>query len=681
MVSGEVSTRTLDVNGYLVVETQLNASVAILVRPSGEHLVTFLADNPAFSGVGQVKARKLWNTFGEELYRVLDAGDVASLTKVLAPHIAERVVEAWSRLGDSRTLQWLQSHGFEIAMGRKVLQFFGTATAEKLEDDPYRLLSFCASWTQTDTLARCCFGVALDDPRRLQAAVEEACYRAFTAGHTIMLTSRLMEYVQGVLGPQTKALQWRNLVSRAIAQGLSNGIFVVGANGIQPLGALVMERQVAQAIAGRLTTASHPLAEMDDIDELLLAYEKAEGIELNEQQWHAVHLVTGRSFALITGGAGVGKTTVLKALYEVFDHAGISVVQLALAGRAAKRMQEATGRPAFTIANFLRNSKASGFDGRTAVVVDEASMVDIITMSRLCDLLGPLPRLVLVGDPAQLMPVGPGLVLHALVQLKDVPLAQLTVVKRYGGDIAAAAAQIREGRWPVLSSDPTSAIAFVPCPDKGIADTVLELYRQDMDNTQILCARRNGPDGAKGLNALCQERLTRSAQPILLWDDGHDAYVRVGIHLGDPVLCTRNLWDRGLQNGSLGVVAQVQAEPQQGACDVGDDPVQALAWVDWDDGVRRPITEDMLDDLELGYAITVHKAQGSQWPRVIVPLTGHRLLDRTLVYTAVTRAQSQVLLVGDVAAVESAVRAQPRAQERQVALDLTLRTTLEEAAL
>jgi exodeoxyribonuclease V alpha subunit len=106
--------------------------------------------------------------------------------------------------------------------------------------------------------------------------------------------------------------------------------------------------------------------------------------------------------------------------------------------------------------------------------------------------------------------------------------------------------------------------------------------------------------------------------------------------------------------------------------------VQALAWVDWDDGVRRPITEDMLDDLELGYAITVHKAQGSQWPRVIVPLTGHRLLDRTLVYTAVTRAQSQVLLVGDVAAVESAVRAQPRAQERQVALDLTLRTTLEE---
>lgn len=205
-----------------------------------------------------------------------------------------------------------------------------------------------------------------------------------------------------------------------------------------------------------------------------------------------MHLAAAKPFVLITGGAGVGKTTVLKALYDVYDRAGIAVTQLALAGRAAKRMQEATGRPASTIANFLRTA-------------------------------------------------------------------------------------------------------------------------------------------AEG-----------------------------------------NLWDRGLQNGSLGVVVQVDDEPRMLTNEDGKETGLALAWVDWDDGVRRPIVEDMLDDLELGYAITVHKAQGSQWPRVIVPLTGHRLLDRTLVYTAVTRAQRQVLLVGDEAAAKAAVEGLPRAQARQVALDLIL---------
>jgi exodeoxyribonuclease V alpha subunit len=177
------------------------------------------------------------------------------------------------------------------------------------------------------------------------------------------------------------------------------------------------------------------------------------------------------------------------------------------------------------------------------VVVDEASMVDIITMSRLCELLGPAPRLVLVGDPAQLMPVGPGLVLHALVQVPQVPVGQLTVVKRYGGAIASAAASIRDGRWPELPSDPQAAIAFIPCTahpsasaEASTPETVLHLYRQDPANTQVLCARRNGADGTKGLNALCQSVLTADAKAVQVWDDRHDAYARVGFHLGDPVL-------------------------------------------------------------------------------------------------------------------------------------------------
>lgn len=676
-VAGELSKRVLEVNGFQVAETQIDASSAVLLRPSGEHIIAFMADSPAFEGIGHVKARKLWEAFGERLYEQLDAGNVAELATVLTPESATQVVAAWAQFGDSRTLQWLQAQGFDWALGRKVLQFFGPDTAQKLEEDPYRLLSFCATWRQTDVLARTHFGVAFDDPRRLQGAIEEACYRVFAAGHTSVLSAKLMDVLQGVLGEQTKTFRWRNLIPAALSQGLSNGSFVVGPHGVQPLGAMVMEREVAQAVADRLTGTVPALLPTDDVDELLLAYEKAEGIELNPQQWEAVHLAAAKPLVLITGGAGVGKTTVLRALYAVYDRVGIAVTQLALAGRAAKRMQEATGRPASTIANFLRSWKGSSFDERHVVIVDEASMVDIITMSRLCELLGPCPRLVLVGDPAQLMPVGPGLVLHALTRVPQVPVAQLTVVKRYCGAIAAAAASIRQGRWPELPSDAEAAIAFIARParpstsaETSIPETVLHLYRQDPENTQVLCARRNGVDGTKGLNALCQSELTADAKAVQVWDEQHDAYACVGFHLGDPVLCTRNLWGWGLQNGSLGVVVQVDDEPRMLANEEGEETGLALAWVDWDDGVRRPIIEEMLDDLELGYAITVHKAQGSQWPRVIVPLTGHRLLDRTLVYTAVTRAQRQVLLVGDEAAAKSAVEGLPRAQSRHIALDL-----------
>jgi exodeoxyribonuclease V alpha subunit len=689
-VGGETSKRLLEVNGYQVAETQIEASSAVLLRPSGEHIVAFMADSPAFEGIGQVKARKLWEAFGESLYGHLDAGNVAELATVLTPGSATQVVAAWAQHGDSRTLQWLQAQGFDLALGRKVLQFFGSETAQKLEDDPYRLLSFCATWRQADALARSHFGIALDDPRRLQGAIEEACYRVFAAGHTSVLSSKLMDVLVGVLGAQTTTFRWRNLIPAALSQGLSNGSFVVGLHGVQPLGALVMERQVAQAVAERLLATGVPaLMSTDDVGNLLLDYEKTEGIELNAQQRAAVQLAVTKAFVLITGGAGVGKTTVLKALYEVYDRAGIAVTQLALAGRAAKRMQEATGRPASTIANFLRSWKEGSLDERCVVVVDEASMVDIITMSRLCELLGPGPRLVLVGDSAQLMPVGPGLVLHALTQVPQVPVAELTVVKRYGGAIAAAATSIREGRWPALPADPKAAIAFIPCAaqssrlassEASIPETVLHLYRQDPTNTQVLCARRNGPDGTKGLNALCQSALTADAKAVQVWDERHDAYARVGFHIGDPVLCTRNLWDRGLQNGSLGVVVQVEDEPRMLTNEAGEGTGLALAWVDWDDGVRRPIVEDVLDDLELGYAITVHKGQGSQWPRVIVPLTGHRLLDRTLVYTAVTRAQRQVVLVGDEAAAKAAVEGLPRAQTRQVALDLLLKVLLTSAA-
>ncbi|MFM0205776.1 AAA family ATPase [Paraburkholderia sediminicola] len=679
-ITGEPKPNAIAVNGYHLTEWQITASDAELLLPSGEHIITLIAESPDFRGVGHVKARKLWEMFGDGLYDVLDRGDISSLAQVLTAESAHQVVTAWALYADTRTLQWLQAKGFDSSIGRKVLAFFGSEAAHKIEADPYRLLSFCATWRQADALARQHFGVEENDERRLQGAIEEACYRVFSDGHTVATQSMLIERLTSILGVSTGSFRWRDLVPVALSQGLTNGSYVIGAErALHPFGPFVMETVVARAVAERLLNARHsPLLSPVELDALTLTYENVEGITLNNEQRLAILTACTNPFALITGGAGVGKTTVLKALYQAYDLAGTRVYQMALAGRAAKRMQEATGRPASTIASFLRNVKEPDLTGPCVVVIDEASMADIITMSRLCELLPAHVRLLLVGDPHQLMPVGPGLVLHALAETVDVPQVELKVAKRYGGQIAAAAHAIREGVWPDLPDMESAPIAFIRCGaqsgraasavDDTLQKAVLRLYMKSPLNTQILSSRRNGIDGTKTLNGLCQNVTTGNARPLLVWSDEHAAQAYTGFRLGDLLLCTKNMWDWGLQNGSLGKLVRIEDEPRLLTNDDGEEIGYALAWVEWDDGERRPLFETMLDNLELGYAITVHKAQGSQWERVIVPITGNRLLDRTLVYTAVTRAQRQVLLVGDEFAARTAVVGLPRARHRRVAL-------------
>lgn len=673
-VRGPVVERRSVVDGYQVLEQQVDAEAAHLAMPSGEHIVSYIAGNAAFEGLGSVKARRLWERFGERLYALLDAGDASALDEVLTPDIAQRLVEAWAQQGHSRVLQWLQAQGFDVRLGRKVIRFFGADAQLRIEEDPYRLLSFEGRWANVDRMARERFGVAPTDPRRVRGAVEEACYRIFASGHTAMVSADLADAVVPLLGKPPAGVRWRDQLSAAVTEAVTNGVVVQGPHGLQPLGALVMERQVAMAVHERLRGGAAELLASAEV-ELAIAHDEAEaGIELNPEQRDAVRQAACHAFVCITGGAGVGKTTVLRALYRIYDAAGTKVLQVALAGRAAKRMQEATGRAALTIASFLKGLSDTTFDGPTVLVVDEASMVDIVSMSRLCQVLPPHVRLVLVGDPHQLMPVGPGLVLHCLMGQPKVPAVELLTVKRYGGDIAKAAADIRAGRWPSLSEDETAPIAFLPCDEGVLADLVVDLYALDPENTQVLGPLRNGPAGTKTLNARCQERFTEGAPVVTCWNIEFNQPEHCGLKLGDVVLCTRNLWDKGLQNGSLGRVVEVEPAPAQLPAD--DDPV--LAWVEWDDGVRRALTSTMLEDVEPGYAVTVHKAQGSQWPRVIIPVTQSRLLDRTLLYTAITRAQQQVILVGDLNAARRATTEPPRVTERRVALDLVVKQMLKQ---
>lgn len=677
-VKGESARYDRDVNGYRVTEWQIVAEDISMLRPSGEHIVNFLAESEDFQRIGLVKARKLWDTFGNLLYDLLDSGDAPALAAVIGHDRATQVVAAWAAHGNTHTLQWLQKNGFEVGIGRKVVAYFGKEAQERLEEDPYRLLSFCATWAKVDRLARDLFDVSEADPRRLAGAVEEALYRVFDDGHTRIPIPTLASRLASVLdGPCLE------LAREALANGLSNGSFVIGASGnVHPIGAWVMEVTVARALLARLTLENNrPLLNDVQIDMMLAAYEARECIELNAEQRLAVHTSSTNALSLIVGGAGVGKTTVLKALYEVYDKTRTNIFQVALAGRAAKRMLEATGRPASTIASFMRTVKEDDLAGRCVVVIDEASMVDIITMSRLCEMLPPHVRIVLAGDTGQLMPVGPGLVLHALARVARIPKVELKVVKRYGGDIALAAQAVRDGIWPELASDATSPISFLPCAAPAIADLVVGLYADDVENTQILSARKNSVDGTKAINTLCQNRFTRHGRPLLVYLDEFQSMAGTGFYLGDQLLCTRNLWDWGLQNGSLGRLVEIEDKPRLLMNSEGVELGHAIGWVLWDDGERRPVLECMLDDLELGNAVTVHKAQGSQWRRVIVVLTGSKMLDRTLIYTAMTRAQSQVVLVGDPVAARRAVEGVPRAHTRMVGIDTLLHEYTLELAL
>ncbi|WP_426070766.1 ATP-dependent DNA helicase [Janthinobacterium sp. DSP2-3-3] len=672
-LAGKVDSRVLDQNGYRITEQQIQAETATMMRPSGEHVVAFMAEGAAFEGIGTVKARKLWEKFGDQLYDILEQGDVAALMTILTPESARTAITAWAGHGDARTLQWLQSQGFSVALGRKVLAFFGADTPTKLEADPYRLLSFCANWRQVDALALNHFKIDADDPRRLQGAAEEALYRVFGDGHTCTPIHALISRLASVLdGP------CREKAGEALAHGLSNGSFVLGTDGIvHPIGAWIMEANVSRTLAERLLPSNNvPLLHRQHVDSIVAEYEASEGIALNDEQRLAIHMASANALALIVGGAGVGKTTVLKALYKIFDEAGTRVFQVALAGRAAKRMLEATGRPASTIASFIRNVTEENLAGRCVLVVDEASMVDIMTMSRLCEMLPTHVRLVLAGDPSQLMPVGPGLVLHAIAGVAGIPQVELKVGKRFGGSIALAAQAVRDGRWPELADDASAPISFIPCPQASMTELIVALYEKDAPNTQILSPRRNSADGTKAINALCQRRFAKSGRALLVYLEELEAFAGTGFYLGDQLLCTRNMWDWGLQNGSLGRLVEIEDTPRILTNADGAEIGHAIGWVLWDDGERRPILESMLDDLELGYAVTVHKAQGSQWPRVIVAITGSRMLDRTLIYTAMTRAQTQVIIVGDPGAARQAVQGLPRAHSRMVGLGSLLQEYL-----
>ena len=655
-VKGEIRRkRYVNASGFEMTDDHVDVKPgdAVMKMPSGLHIVDYLARNPRFERVGPVTAQRLWETFKAELVNVLDEGDYQALGDVVGAGTARVLIEGWREEGLSKTLQWLQAHGVGLAIGRRVISQFGDLAIEKIEENPYRLLSFSAGWDEVDTFATNSLAIERSDPRRLAAAVEEVVYRRFSLGDTFVPLSDLVAGFKQLLRAEPDLM---DLVEAAIAQGEKTGRLLFDSRGnVYSLGACVLENAVVDCIISRVGLLSPPCP----VDDVIAKYEAREGpdFKLEEEQRAAVHLAADHHCSVITGGAGCGKTTVLKAVCEVLEAQGYRVVLTALAGKAVKRMQESTGRPARTLASIIKDlrtkegANAADDGGKLAVLIDEASMVDLLTFSELARRLGRDVKFVLIGDPHQLPPVGPGLILHCLTT-GVVPHVELKVGKRFGSEIADAANRIRDGALPQFSD--TGRVRLIDVVDSEMPSKAADLYLQHPSDTIVLSATRRV---AATINQMIQEVVSANRNEVTVWNDEYECAEAFGLKEGDLVICTRNHWDLGIQNGSMGRLLRAEGDSKQ----IGE--------IEWDDGEVRPFDVALLDCIELGYALTVHKSQGSQWKRVIVCLPSNsRMIDRSLVYTALTRAQQEVVLLGNESEMAAHISRQKAADRRRVAL-------------
>jgi exodeoxyribonuclease V alpha subunit len=626
-------------------------------------------------GIGPELAQRLVEHFGGETLTVIgEAPERLTEVSGIGPKKMDQIRRDWQTHKAAReVLVALQGLGVGMAMATKIYQQYGDQALEVVTTNPYQLaldihgLGFLTA----DRLAG---RLNLDPltPARLAAGLLHLLDTMGGEGHVYVpeevLLSRTGELLQVPRPPLLGALEDLARAGRVVLPEMPGG------RGVYKKPAWVAETGVAQSL-GRLLTAggSHPPLHLED---LIVRVQQQRGLTLAPEQTAAVAAALMDKVLVITGGPGTGKTTIVSCILDLYQGLGARVLLMAPTGRAAKRLSETTGMTATTIHRALEFSPQTGGFRRgpaeplkaEVVVVDETSMVDTFLMYHLLRAMPNAARLILVGDAHQLPAVGPGNILKDLIDSQVVKVARLTQIYRQAKEslIVVNAHRINQGEYPFLPQKfGKDDFVFLELDDpEALKARLLDLVAEELPrrygldplrDLQVITPMHRGPVGIQTLNQELQERLNPESDR---WSWGGRVYRR-----GDKVMQLRNNYYKEVFNGDIGQVSGFLSATGQLQVDF-DDRV-----VTYDPGER--------EDLTLAYAVTVHKAQGSEFPAVALVLTTHHymMLQRNLLYTALTRGRRLVVILGSKRALGMAIR-NDRPVRRYTHLAARLRETL-----
>lgn len=627
-------------------------------------------------GIGKHYAKKIVEVFGERTLKVIDESPgFLQEIKGIGPRRIQQIRESWQQQKAVREIQvFLQSHGVGAMRAVRIHKHYGDQALALVRENPYRLATdiWGIGFQTADELAER-MGIDRASPLRARAALRYVLQELSHEGHvgfpeaaviqkTAELTSIDPAIIRGVVADSVRE---EEVVRDQPGRDETPWLYLKAL--------FLAETGVARALK-RLQGGPHPLPAIK-IEAALAWVEKQMRLELAPTQRDAIRQATTRKVLVITGGPGVGKTTLVRGILEIFAAKGLRCGLCAPTGRAAKRLTETTGHEAKTIHRLLEfDASVAGFKRGVErpleldlLVVDEASMVDISLMNHLLRAVHQWTCLVLVGDVDQLPSVGPGTVLRDIIHSGAVPVVRLTEIFRQAGQswIVRAAHQVNHGQEPESAPAAQGDFYFVEAESpERIIETTIAMVREriparfgldPLRDIQVLTPMNRSELGVRNLNGVLQEVLNPSK--------GGPQVERFGwkFRAGDKVLQTRNNYDKDVFNGDIGRVVEIDADEQEMTVDY--------------DGRRVLYDFNDLDELALAYALTIHKSQGSEYGAVVIPLhTQHFLmLQRNLLYTGITRGKKLVALVGSRRALTLAVQRQDTTR-RYSALEWRLRT-------
>nr|WP_240759278.1 ATP-dependent RecD-like DNA helicase [Phytoactinopolyspora endophytica] len=639
--------------------TVLPATVQGIQRYLGSGLI---------KGIGPVMAERIVGHFGTETLDVIDETP-ARLIEVdgLGPKRTTLITAAWEeQRAIKEVMVFLQGVGVTTSIAVKIYRQYGDAAISVVREDPYRLASdvWGIGFKTADTIAQA-VGIPHDAPQRLRAGLQYTLSEAADAGHCFLPEDKLLESAEKILAVPIEPI--RSALTDLVAdEGVVRETVPEPNTGEVSAVYLVPFHRAEQALADGLRTLLNAdtdrLAAFADVDwsKAFSWLGRSIGVELAPEQADAVKLALTQKLAVLTGGPGCGKSFTVRSVVELARAKRAKITLVAPTGRAAKRLSELTGHDAATIHRLLqlRPGGEAAFDrdnpiDADLIVVDETSMVDTLLANRLIKAIAPGTHLLLVGDVDQLPSVGAGEVLRDILAAEPIPRVRLTQIFRQAQEsgVITNAHRINSGQRPELTG--YDDFFWFGCEDtEQAASLVIDVVtrriprRFGLDprrDIQVLAPMHRGPAGAGNLNEQLQQALTpaREGSP----ERRHGGRV---FRVGDKVTQIRNNYEKGTAgvfNGTVAVVTAISLEQQS-----------LTVHTDEDEEVRYDFAE--LDELQHAYAMTIHRSQGSEYPAVVIPVTTSAwvMLQRNLLYTAVTRAAKLVVLVGSRRALAAAVR-------------------------